>query len=350
MSQQENSNKQSRTEGLIVGLIVGVLVTTPLIFFDHNVLLNRILDKVGYAFTLVLFIVLALVFASLFKERIINLFFRGVEGTVTRSIDKVNEIAIQCIDRDPKGIVQNSSTAVKEIFSWYSWVTLRKWLVNSAIGLMIGFAGVVGTLLLHKQNGLLDAQNKTLEEQKKLFVEQNVTIQAQKDLIKRQNDLFGNQVSIEKTKLLDYLRDKHDSVIQSQELALDKPVANNKWTVKSDIDCLKYFSGDTSVQHSLNSSCRPTLIKYVQYLNFHERVIDRIKDGVVQNDDTINEFSPYWQAICQNSFSKDLITVFRINQNDTLEEFVKMTENLWPDIECTNSEIVTVDDFLKKYK
>jgi uncharacterized protein YjbI with pentapeptide repeats len=56
--------------------------------------------------------------------------------------------------------------------AWYSWMNFRRWVVMALQIIIVGFAGVLGTILLYNQNKLLTQQNQ-------LLVQQNVRLDQQ---------------------------------------------------------------------------------------------------------------------------------------------------------------------------
>ena len=56
--------------------------------------------------------------------------------------------------------------------SWYSWITLRNWIISGTIALLAVFGSLVGIALLEQQNSLLEAQNSLLTTQNEFFRQQ----------------------------------------------------------------------------------------------------------------------------------------------------------------------------------
>ncbi|MFY0610991.1 MAG: pentapeptide repeat-containing protein [Hyphomicrobiaceae bacterium] len=70
------------------------------------------------------------------------------------------------------------------LVSHYAWLQTRRWIITSAVGLLLGFAGLIGSALLKQQNDLLAKQLQFFSQQ----------IAAQRSQIELQQDVANQSV------------------------------------------------------------------------------------------------------------------------------------------------------------
>jgi hypothetical protein len=73
----------------------------------------------------------------------------------------------------------HASQAFDQALAWYSPIAARRWVVRSALALLISFGGPTGTALLFRQTLLLREQNQKLQEQIVLLRDQNQKLDLQ---------------------------------------------------------------------------------------------------------------------------------------------------------------------------
>ena len=300
---EDRKRRDFRTQGMIVGFVVGMLLSSPLLFLNHNQIVDRILDISIFVFLIIIVLIALLVTITFCREKIISIIFNGAKGDISNAVKNVESIALAVINRDIQAVSSHASIITNEIVGWYSLQAVRRLLISTALALLLAFAGTVGTLLLYQQNKLL-----------------------------------SNQIDIEQTKLLDNLIEKHDLVIESKEISLD--------SLKADKQCLKRFAG---VKEPYTENCVTEHRRLIQYLNFHERIAGKIQNNTLRRDDAINEFSLYWRDIFRNDFGRDIITITRLIQPGMYQSLIDLTIESVPNASCVSTDIKTTDDFFTKY-
>lgn len=126
-------------------------------------------ESIEFVATLVLFAILIVALGGLliirFRRSIITAIF-GMPLSFARSIGAPASEAVESyIDGDRETARAQVAEFVQGIASQYVWVQTRRWIMAAATGLLLGFAGLVGSALLKQQNDLILDQNKFFQQQ-----------------------------------------------------------------------------------------------------------------------------------------------------------------------------------------
>jgi hypothetical protein len=113
-------------------------------------------------------------------------FLVNARGTLDGVIERAGEAARAINDKDPSTATKNIEQALLEVAAWYAPIAARRWIVQTALALLVAFGGLIGTALLFRQTvilgqqtSLLSYQNGKLKEQTELLQEQNQKIDLQ---------------------------------------------------------------------------------------------------------------------------------------------------------------------------
>ncbi|MCP4562857.1 MAG: pentapeptide repeat-containing protein [Bosea sp.] len=109
----------------------------------------------------------------------INRFLRGAKGTLDHVVGQVSAATQAVSVRDSSAAIAHAEKAILGALAWYGPIAARRWVVQTALALLIAFGGLIGTALLFRQTRLLGEQNEKLEKQTSLLVDQNKKIDLQ---------------------------------------------------------------------------------------------------------------------------------------------------------------------------
>lgn len=146
---------------LLVGIVIGVIIS--------QVGLDTIQDHIQniiYVFLWLVIITGLLVFWVVQnKERLLKKLF-GVTDTDLGLIYKTGQsLLFNVVEKDYTQARRDLSLLLRKSMAWYSWMNFRRWGVMAFQTLMVGLAGLLGTILLYNQNKLLTQQNQLLNQQ-----------------------------------------------------------------------------------------------------------------------------------------------------------------------------------------
>ena len=107
-------------------------------------------------------------------------FVGAAEGALTKIISDATAAAEAATERNAQAAMMHAGRALREAAAWYGPRAARRFVVQTALGLLVTFGGLVGTGLLFRQTLLLGVQNE-------LLVDQNRKIDHQVELLTDQN-------------------------------------------------------------------------------------------------------------------------------------------------------------------
>lgn len=146
---------------LILGIILGAIVTQ----IGLDALQDHIQNLVFVFLWLIIITGLFAFWVVQNKERILKRLF-GVTDTDLSELNKTGQsLFFNIVEKDYDHAKRDLSLLFRKITAWYSWMNFRRWAVMAFQTLMVGLAGVLGTILLYNQNKLLTQQNQLLNQQ-----------------------------------------------------------------------------------------------------------------------------------------------------------------------------------------
>ena len=154
---------------LAIGIILGVAVTS----IGLEALADKLDDLVTGFISLVVVIGILSVWIVANKNRLLKRIF-GVSdidlGDLKgRSFDLINNFS----EKNYGEAEKNVSYILSKVSAWYVWFNFRRWILIVFQALFIGFGGLLGTILLFRQNLLIEQQTKRLDKQNELMENQN---------------------------------------------------------------------------------------------------------------------------------------------------------------------------------
>ena len=126
-------------------------------------------QSIEFVATLVLIAILIVCLSGLlvvrYRKRIISAIFQ-VPIDFAKSIGEPASNAVESyMDGDRETARAQLSDFLHEIAARYAWIQTRRWIMTAATGLLLGFAGLVGSALLKQQNDLILDQNAFFQRQ-----------------------------------------------------------------------------------------------------------------------------------------------------------------------------------------
>ncbi len=172
-----------------VGMFVTAIVAVPVALYGLEALENnlRLIGAVALTMLLTLAFGLGLVFVM--RRRIAAWFGLPPPGLLRDVYDPAVE-GIEALRRArlDEAYLEFKSAAAAAV-SFYSWLTIRWWMVSTSIALIGVFATVAGTALLFRHNELLFDQNNLYVDQNRKINEQNLRLRVQNKLLYVQTDI-----------------------------------------------------------------------------------------------------------------------------------------------------------------
>jgi uncharacterized protein YjbI with pentapeptide repeats len=150
---------------IFIALLVGVIIGAIISQVGLDALQNHIRSLVFVFLWLILVTAFAAFWVVQNKERLLRRLF-GVSNTDLGELNKTGQsLLFNIIEKDYDQAKRDLSLLFRKTTAWYSWMNFRRWVVMAFQTIMVGLAGVLGTILLYNQNKLLTQQNQLLNQQ-----------------------------------------------------------------------------------------------------------------------------------------------------------------------------------------
>lgn len=177
-------------------------------------------------------LVILLVIALFLRDWVL----RKVLGRAETTLDEVLSSLVRGVsaasDGDRQRAEQEAQTFVKAATGWYVWSGFYRWVVATAMGLLLAFGAFTGTVLLFEQN-------RKLGEQTLLMGQQSLLMEAQTERMAEQSTQFAMQNEIMTVSLVSELRSQLASTVERITLR-DLAVADGM----EDLDAPLFLSPD----------------------------------------------------------------------------------------------------------
>lgn len=164
---------------LVVGCVLGATVSWLLLATS----LETVWSYIDGSITIVLLIIVAFValmaIALPFGYLIALKIAESAKGTLESVSAQLVDTADALSSHDRQRTLDNVHALVREFSAWYAPAALRRFVVQTVLGLLIAFGGFTGTALLFRQTVLTEQQTLKIVEQTKLLAEQNVKLDIQ---------------------------------------------------------------------------------------------------------------------------------------------------------------------------
>jgi uncharacterized protein YjbI with pentapeptide repeats len=150
---------------LVIALIIGIIIGTIVSQVGLDALQERIQQLVVLFLWLIIITALFAFWVTNNKEKLLKKLF-GVTDSDLSDIQKAGQsMLFNVVEKDYEHAKKDLSLLVRKAMAWYSWMNFRRWVVTSFQTLMVGLAGILGTIMLYNQNKLLTRQNELLIQQ-----------------------------------------------------------------------------------------------------------------------------------------------------------------------------------------
>lgn len=176
-----------------LGMFCAALVAVPIAAGIMGAAEQELRRIAVMVFLFVAGLVLALVLALIFRDWILRKLFGRAEAT----LDDVSASLIAGVSAATAGdraeATAHAQALVQRGMGWYSWTNFYRWVIATAIGLLLAFGAFMGTVLLFEQNRKLGEQTEVLRVQTERLAEQTGFMQAQTELMEAQTERLREQ-------------------------------------------------------------------------------------------------------------------------------------------------------------
>ncbi|WP_299722433.1 hypothetical protein [uncultured Tateyamaria sp.] len=198
-----------------IGFFAAALLIVPIAAGIMGVAEERLRQAAVFIFAGVSALVVVLVIALFFRDRIL----RRLVGRAETTLEEVSGSLVDAVTAASKGdadaAARHARALVQGGVGWYAWSNFYRWVIGAALGLLLAFGAFVGTVLLFEQTRTLRVQTERIGEQTEVMAaqtrwlsEQTAEAITQNEIstIELENDLRNQMLaSIETRSLTEWL-------------------------------------------------------------------------------------------------------------------------------------------------
>lgn len=174
MKKQESQNDKA-----IISFFIGAILAICIVLFGFKFLAEKIPELIIGFIILIIFLGLTFLFVTLKKEWIFSKILGLKNKKITNLKDDLEEVADGIITNDLNKVGNSSKKTIATAVSLYTWVSYRKWVISVFYTLLLGFAGLLGSVLVLNQNKLISSQNRIISTQTELIKKQSFRLDQQ---------------------------------------------------------------------------------------------------------------------------------------------------------------------------
>ncbi|MCP4767274.1 MAG: hypothetical protein GY875_13485 [Gammaproteobacteria bacterium] len=264
--------------------MLGVFVGVPIAFWDIRTALDRILDNA--AFALASIVLGSLFFAAVYanKEGILAFVFNGAKGKISDITKHTGSFAQAVVDREAQAAIKSMEQIAFEVGAWYSWASLRIWVISSILGLLVAFTAVTGTILLHSQN----------------------------QLIEKQGEFFASQVAINRAELSTKISKKLEDMIKESGGFYRKLSESGEIAILNDVDCVRSIVDvPNRSKISITVTCRETKSRMSRILRLIEEIELLLATKALDEKTVADNWVSTIARFCESEQFMDYIALYR---------------------------------------
>jgi hypothetical protein len=159
--------------------------------------------------------VIFIVITTLVVLLVLALALRGVilRGVLKRGEASIEDVAASLVagvraaaEKDAEAAAREADKLARVAVGWYAWSSFYRWVIASALGLLLAFASFTGTVLLFEQIRKLEEQTSVMRSQQELMDAQTRFMESQTARLEEQTEQARMQNEIMTLGLVSELR------------------------------------------------------------------------------------------------------------------------------------------------
>ncbi|WP_147110301.1 hypothetical protein [Tateyamaria sp. syn59] len=273
-----------------LGVFAAALLTVPIAASIMGAAEQELRRIAVTVFVAVAALVVVLVIALFFRDWILRRLFGRAEAT----LDDVSASLIAGVSAatagDRAAATQHAQEVVQRGMGWYAWTGFYRWVIATAVALLLAFGAFMGTVLLFEQNRklgeqteVLRVQTERLAEQTGFMAAQTELMQAQTERLREQTEAAAMQNEILTLNLVNEIRDLMLATVETRTLGEWLEVLGRQGTsdplasyASDDATCSLYFN----FQHVLHTPPSAATLGAVATLAQGESMGPRVRDAL----------------------------------------------------------------------
>lgn len=271
-----------------IGFFAAALVIVPVAVGAWGVTQGFARDWAAVIFIVVCTIVGLLVVVLLFRGVILRRLTGRAEATVEDISGALITGVSAAVAQDRVAAEQAADRLARAALGWYAWSGFYRWVIGTALALLLAFASFTGTVLLFEQIAKLEDQTAVMRAQQELMDAQTRFMESQTARLQEQTEAAAMQNEIMTLNLVNQLREQMLVTIQSGtavEMLVERGYnrAGAGLVSTQDGQCSLDFNGS----HVLHSPPSEATLRVLEDLARNETIGNRVRDALafLSNDD-----------------------------------------------------------------
>ena len=149
-----------------IGVFTAALLAVPLALMVWGTVTETAMQVATFVFGAIAMLVVVLVTILVFRDAILRRILKKSEVTLDELTERAVSFASSLAQRDADRIESEAKEIAKSISGWWAWSNLYRWVIGTALALLLAFGAFTGTVLLFEQT-------KKVSEQTTQFAMQN---------------------------------------------------------------------------------------------------------------------------------------------------------------------------------
>ncbi len=254
---QQGTNK----EKVIIGFFIGAIMATCIHHF-WPFLAGKVKELSAGFLLLVLALGFVFFLITLYKEW----FFEKIFGVSKADLNDVKnsskELVGSIVKNDWEETEKHFENTFGKVSAWYVWLSYRRWVITVFYTLFLGFAGLLGAVLIYNQNQLITKQNEKFDKQNEFIEAQTKRLDQQTYLQEAERRsslvfLFSNIMDAVDKELKDDYRN-------NKKRDLSPQLTGRIIALSTRLKPYRYLDGDTLVAKPLSPERGQLLVSLVE--------------------------------------------------------------------------------------
>lgn len=238
-------------------------------------------DWAAVIFIVVCTIVGLLVLVLLFRGVILRRLTGRAEATVEDISGALITGVSAAVAQDRVAAEQAADKLARVALGWYAWSNFYRWVIGTALALLLAFASFTGTVLLFEQIAKLEDQTRVMQAQQELMAAQTAFMESQTQRLQEQTEAAAMQNEIMMLNLVNQLREQMLVTMQSGPAFALLVQRGYTWADEGlvrtqDGQCSLDFNGS----HVLHSPPSETALRVLEDLARNATIGDRVREAL----------------------------------------------------------------------
>jgi uncharacterized protein YjbI with pentapeptide repeats len=155
------------------------LVSTPIMLFGLYSFYEKLITEAIVVLVCIIAFGALFILIVIYRDKILNKLWGSARIELELLLDDMGDSVSHFSSGEYQEGVTKLKTSIRGWISRYSWLAGRQWILSVSVTLFLTFAALLGSVLLLKQNTILERQNVFFSRQNSIIKEQNKFLQQQ---------------------------------------------------------------------------------------------------------------------------------------------------------------------------